>query len=94
MESSLWRPAYYEDFRTKTTGSHVALRERNSGAESGRGLFIDSKDAEAFWSALEKNLLVWGCAFVVSDVISGGLLDYLGPLHLALGPHRKMVVFR
>jgi len=29
-----------------------------------------------------------GCEFVVSDVISGGLLGHLGPLHLALGPNR------
>jgi len=29
----------------------------------------------------------------VSDVISGGLLGHLGPLCLALGPNRLMVVF-
>jgi len=30
--------------RAKTTGSYVALRERNSGAESSRELFKGSKD--------------------------------------------------
>jgi len=29
-----------------------------------------------------------GAAFFVSDVISGGLLGHLGPLHLALGSNR------
>jgi len=36
-------------------------------------------------SALEKNFLLGGCSFFVSDVISGGLLGHLGPLCLALG---------
>jgi len=31
---------------------------------------------------------VLGGGFFVSDVISGGLLGHLGPLHLALGPNR------
>jgi len=30
----------------------------------------------------------------VSDIISGGLLGHLGPLHLALGTNRWVVVFR
>jgi len=30
----------------------------------------------------------------VSDIISGGLLGHLGPLYLALGANRYMVVFR
>jgi len=29
----------------------------------------------------------------VSDVINGGLLGYLGPLFLALGTNRQVVVF-
>jgi len=35
----------------------------------------------------EKQILVGGCRFFVSDVISEGLLGHLGPLHLALGPN-------
>ena len=45
------------------------------------------KTQQDFSSALEKIFLVGGCRFFVSDVISGGLLGHLGPLHLALGPN-------
>jgi len=38
--------------------------------------------------------LLGECRFFVSDVISGGLLGHLGPLCLALGANRQMVVFR
>jgi len=41
---TLCHPAAYEDSRAKTTGWHVALRTRNSDAESGRELFKGSKD--------------------------------------------------
>jgi len=34
------------------------------------------------------------CRFFVSDVISGGILGHLGPLCLALGANRNVVVFR
>jgi len=40
----------------------------------------------------EKNY--FGFGFFVSDVISGVVLGLFGPLHLALGPNRQMVVFR
>jgi len=33
----------------------------------------------------KKKILLGGCGFFVSDVISGGLLGNLGPLCLALG---------
>jgi len=36
----------------------------------------------------KKIFLLGGCRFVVSDVISGGLLGHLGPLCLALGANR------
>jgi len=35
-----------------------------------------------------------GFGLSVSDVISGGLLGHLGPLYLALGANRYVVVFR
>jgi len=63
----------------------MALHVRNSGAENGRELFKGSKDAASLGLLLKKNFLVWGCGFLVNDVISGGLLGHLGPLHLALG---------
>jgi len=37
---------------------------------------------------LEKKLLLGGCGYFVSEVISGGLLGHLGPLCLALGANR------
>jgi len=62
----------------------MALCACNSGAESGRELF---KDSESHLVYTQKIFFVGGFAFFVSDVISGGLLGYLGPLHLALGPN-------
>jgi len=41
---TLWHPAGFGDFHAKTIRSHVALRMRNSGAESSRELFKGSKD--------------------------------------------------
>ena len=43
--------------------------------------------------ALEKKFLLGGAGFL-SDIISGGLLGLLGPLCLALGAKRQVVVFR
>jgi len=36
---TLSRSAVIQDLRARTTGSHVVLRARNSGTESGRELF-------------------------------------------------------
>jgi len=47
-----------------------------------------SKDAASLLVSTRKKFFAWGCGFFVSDVISGGLLDHLGPLCLALGPNR------
>ena len=35
---TLWHPAGFGDFHAKTIRSHVALRMRNSGAESSRAV--------------------------------------------------------
>ena len=51
------------------------------------------KTRQVFQSALEKNFLPGGYGFSMSDVISGGLLGHLGPLCLALGVNRQVVVF-
>jgi len=60
---------------------------RNSGAESGRELFEGLKDAASLLVYnRKKKCFGWGVAdFFVSDIISGGPLGQLGPLHLALG---------
>jgi len=36
----------------------------------------------------EKNFFGWGEQIFVSDVISRGLFDHLGPLYLTLGANR------
>jgi len=63
----------------------MALHVCNSGAKSGRELFKVSKDAAKLLVCTQKKILVGGYGFFVSDVISGGLLGYLGQLQLALG---------
>jgi len=52
-----------------------------------------SKDTACLLVCTLKNFLLGGCAFFSSDVISGGLLGHLGPLCLALGTNRYVVVF-
>jgi len=46
------------------------------------------KTRQVFLSALEKKFLVGGADCFVSDVIGGGLLGHLGPLHVALDANR------
>jgi len=48
-------------------------------------LFKPSKDQQAIESAMKKNF--FGFGFFVSDVISGAVVGFFGPLHLALGPY-------
>jgi len=48
----------------KSTRSHVALRMRNSGAESGRELFKGSKDAASPLVCTEKKFLVGDADFL------------------------------
>jgi len=63
----------------------VALCAQNSGAKSSRELFKGSKDVASLLVCTRKIFFGWGYGFLLSDVISGGLLGHLGPLHLALG---------
>jgi len=44
-----------------------------------------SKDAASLPVCTQKNFLLRGCGFFVSDIISGRLSGHLGPLCLALG---------
>jgi len=46
-----------------------------------------SKDLANLVVCTRKKFFGWGCGFFMSDVTSGGLLGYLGPLQLALGPN-------
>jgi len=55
---------------------------------------LESCSTASLVDCTRKKFLPGGCRFVVSDVISGGLLGHLGPLCLALGANRLVVVFR
>ena len=74
--------------RAKTTGLHLALQARNSGAESGRELFKGLKDVASLLVYTWKNFFGCGVRIFVSDVLIGGLLSHLGPQYLALGSNR------
>ena len=71
----------------------MALRGNISAPVQVMDLVEASKDALVFWSAIEKIFFPWGVRVFVSDVISGRLLGHLGPLCLALGANRQVVVF-
>ena len=74
---------------------HVALCENFSVAVCSTDLVKVLKDAASLLVCTRKNkFLRGGCRFYVNDVISGGLLGHLGPLCLALGANRQVVVFR
>jgi len=69
---TFWRPSAFEDSRAKIAGSHMALRVRNLGVESGIELFKGFEDAASLLVCTRKKFLLGGCGFFVSDVISGG----------------------
>jgi len=71
--------------RKKTAGSHVALRGNTSAPVWVTDLVKVSKDAASLLVCTQKIIFCWGCVFVVSGIISGGLF---GHLHLALGANR------
>jgi len=66
----------------------VALRGNISAPVRVTDLVEASKDAASLLICTRKNVLLGGCNFFVSDIISGGLLGHLGPLSLALGANR------
>ena len=74
--------------RIKTAGLHVALWGNFSGPVRAIDLVKGPKDLSSLVVCTRKNSLVGGCGFFVSDVISGGHLGHLGPLHLTLGLNR------
>ena len=78
----------FQDFCTKIAGSHVAMHKRNSGSVCARELFQCSKDSSSLVDRNEKKIFVGVLWIYMSDVICGGLLDHLGPIHLALDSNR------
>jgi len=84
-------PRLIQAVNAKTPGSHVVLHGNFSSLVSATDSAKSSKHLASLVVCIQTFLV--GCGFVVSDIISGGLLGHLGPLHLALGPNRWMVVF-
>ena len=56
-----------------------------SADDCAKELFKPLKGSASLCICNEKNFLVLGFRFFVSDVISGVVLGRFGPLHLALG---------
>ena len=52
----------FQEFHAKTTGSHVALRERNSGAKSGGELLKCSKNLASLVVRNEEKIFWLGVA--------------------------------
>jgi len=72
--------------RKKTAESYVAVPRNISALFQVTDLVEVSKDAAGLVVCTCKKMFVGGCRFFVSDVISGGLLDHLGQLHLPWAP--------
>jgi len=85
---TLWCLAAFGDFREKNTKMHVALCGNFSGPVSATDPVKGSKDVASLLVCTQKKFWGGGCGFFVSDVISGGILGHLGPLHLTLGSNR------
>jgi len=78
---TLWGPAVSGIFEKKTL--------KRTCLCAGISLVVSSKDRQVLQLTLEKICLFGVCVgFFVSDIISGGLLGNLGPLHLVLGSKR------
>ena len=80
-------PGLIQAVCAKTDGSHVALHGSFSGPVRATDLVKSSKDLAGLLVCTLKKMFGWGLWILLSDVISGGLLGYLIPLHLALGPN-------
>jgi len=85
---TLWRPAAFGDFCEKNPETHVALCGNFSCPVSATDPVKSLKDTASLVACTRKKFFGWGLWIFVSDVISGGLLGHIGPLHLALGSNR------
>jgi len=89
--ASAWFPGFS---KKKNASTHVALRGNFSSLVCSTGLVKVSKDAASLLVCTRKKIFCLGDAGFLSEVISGRLLGHLGPLCLALGANRSVVVFR
>jgi len=91
---TLWHPGGFRDFQKKKHLTHVVFRGNFSGLVCSTDLVKVSRRGKFSSLHSKKKILFGWCRFFVSDVISGGILGHLGPLCLALGASREVVVFR
>ena len=83
---TLWRPTAFRDFRKKKHRNACGFaREFFQSGQCYRPGQRLKRHGKSCCLHLKKNFLVGGYGFFVSDVISGGFLGHLDPLHLALG---------
>jgi len=91
---TLWRPLGFGNFREK---KHLNARGFAREFLRSSMLYWPSKSLKRRGKSSrlqsKKNFLLGGCRLFASDVISGGLLSHVGPLCLALGANREVVVF-
>jgi len=85
---TLLEPPGFGDFRKKNSSFQLPYQRPSSSAHCARELFSGSNGSASLVVCNRKKFFAWGCGFFVSDVISGGLFGYLGPLCLALGANR------
>jgi len=85
---TLWRLAKIGDFREKKhrNARGFAREFLWSGQRYRPGKRL-KRCSKSITLHFQKNF-AWGCRFFVSDVISGRLLGYFGPLYLAQGANR------
>ena len=85
---TLLEPPGFGDFRKKNSRFRLPYQRPSSSAHCARELFSGSNGLASLVDCTQKNFLLGGCGFFVSDVISGGFFGHLGPLCLALGANR------
>jgi len=79
-------PACFEDFAPKQPDRMWLCASATLSLKVVESCSKAEKTQQVFWFAMKIHFWL-GLIFFLSDVISGGLLGHLGPLHLALGPN-------
>jgi len=85
---TLWCPIGFGDLKKKRLNVRGFAREFLRSGMPYRPSKSLKRCGKSYSLHSKKNFLLGGCGFFVSDVISGGLFDHLGPLCLALGANR------
>jgi len=78
----------YFNFSLKNSSFWLPYQRPSSSADCARELSNGSNGSASLVDCTRKKIFWLGMRIFVSDVISGGLLDHLDPLCLALGANR------